>query len=56
MERIIRNFLEIRYLDEMIQAKKPNSKFTVGKVFVNDFQLNKFFINKLVKAISGTID
>ncbi len=47
MERIIRNFLEIRYLDEMIQAKKPNSKFTVGKVSVNDFQLNKFFYKQI---------
>ena len=47
MEKIIKNYLEIKSLDELVQKKKPNSKYFVEKVSINDFQLNKFFYKQI---------
>ena len=33
MEKIVRNYLEIKSLDELLQKEKPNSKYIVEKVF-----------------------
>ena len=47
MEKITRNYLEIKSLKELKSKKKPNKKYFVKKVFPNDFQLNKFFYKQI---------
>ena len=47
MEKIVRNYLEIKSLDELLEKKKPNNKYIVEKVSANDFQLNKFFYKQI---------
>ena len=47
MEKIVRNYLEIKSLDELQDKKKPNDKYIVEKVSPDDFQLNKFFYNQI---------
>jgi ribosomal protein S18 acetylase RimI-like enzyme len=47
MEKIIKNYLEIKSLNELVQKKKPNSEYFVEKVSINDFQLNKFFYKQI---------
>ena len=47
MEKIVRNYLEIKSLDELLEKEKPNSKYIVEKVSTNDFQLNKFFYKQI---------
>ena len=47
MEKIVRNYLEIKSLDELLQKKSPNNKYIVEKAFTNDFQLNKFFYKQI---------
>ena len=47
MEKIVKNYLEIKSLNELLQKKKPNSEYFVEKVSINDFQLNKFFYKKI---------
>ena len=47
MEKIVKNYLEMKSLDELVQKKKPNSKYFVEKVSINDFQLNKFFYKQI---------
>jgi len=47
MEKIVKNYLEIKSLDELVQKKKPNSEYFVEKVSINDFQLNKFFYKQI---------
>ena len=47
MEKIIRNFLEIKFLNELKHKKKPNNKYIVKKVSSEDFQLNKFFYKQI---------
>ena len=47
MEKIVRNYLEIKSLNELVQKKKPNSEYFVKKVPINDFQLNKFFYKQI---------
>ena len=47
MEKIVRNYLEIKSLNELVQKKELNSKYIVEKVPTNDFQLNKFFYNQI---------
>ena len=49
MEKIVRNFLEIKSLDELKYNKKPNNGFYVEKVLQEDFQLNKFFYKQIGK-------
>ena len=47
MEKLVRNYLEIKSLDELLEKKKPNNKYIVEKVSANDFQLNKFFYKQI---------
>ena len=47
MEKIVKNYLEMKSLDELVQKKEPNSKYFVEKVSINDFQLNKFFYKQI---------
>ena len=47
MEKIVRNYLEIKSLDELLEKKKPNNKYIVEKVSANNFQLNKFFYKQI---------
>ena len=47
MEKIVRNYLEIKSLDELLEKEKPNTKYIVEKVSTNDFQLNKFFYKQI---------
>ena len=55
MEKIVRNYLEIKSLNELVQKKELNSKYIVEKVSTNDFQLNKFFYKNIGKNIDGLI-
>ena len=41
MEKIVRNYLEIKSLEELLEKKLPNNKYIVEKIYTNDFQLNK---------------
>ena len=47
MEEIVRNYLEIKFLNELKHKKKPNNKYIVKKVSSKDFQLNKFFYKQI---------
>ena len=47
MERIVRNYLDIKSLNELKHKKKPNNKYIVKKVSPEDFQLNKFFYKQI---------
>ena len=47
MEKIVRNYLEIKSLEELLEKKKPNNKYIVEKIYTNDFQLNKFFYKQI---------
>ena len=49
MEKIVRNYLEIKSLDELLVEKKPNDNCSLEQVSSNDFQLNKFFYNQIGK-------
>ena len=47
MERIVRNYLDIKSLSELKHKKKPNNKYIIKKVSPEDFQLNKFFYKQI---------
>ena len=49
MEKIVRNYLEIKSLDELLAEKKPSNNCTLEQVSPNDFQLNKFFYKQIGK-------
>ena len=49
MEKIIRNYLEINSINELIEIKKPADNYSLEKIFPNDFQLNKFFYKQVGK-------
>ena len=49
MEKIVKNYLEIKSLDELLDKKKPNDKYIVKKASLDDFQLNKFFYKQIGK-------
>ena len=49
MEKIVRNYLEIKSLDELLVEKKPSNNCSLEKVSSNDFQLNKFFYKQIGK-------
>ena len=49
MEKIVRNYLEIKSLDELLVEKKPSNKCSLKKVSSTDFQLNKFFYKQIGK-------
>ena len=47
MEKIIRNYLEIKSIDKLLIIKKPNENYSLECLFPNDFQLNKFFYKQI---------
>ena len=47
MEKIVRNYLEIKSLEELLEKNPPNNKYIVEKIYTNDFQLNKFFYKQI---------
>ena len=49
MEKIVRNYLEIKSIDDLIEKKSPDTKYYVEKIFPSDFQLNKFFYKQIGK-------
>jgi len=49
MEVIVRNYLEIKFLNQLSEIKKPGDNYSLNQVFPNDFQLNKFFYNQIGK-------
>jgi len=49
MEKIVRNYLEIKSINELSDVKKPGNKLTLEQVSSNDFQLNKFFYKQIGK-------
>ena len=49
MEKIVRNYLEIKYLNKLLEKKKPNDNYYLEKISSNDFQLNKFFYKQIGK-------
>ena len=49
METIIRNYLEIKSLNQLSEVKKPSDNYSLNQVIPNDFQLNKFFYKQIGK-------
>jgi GNAT superfamily N-acetyltransferase len=47
--QIQRNYLEIKSISELIEAKKPLGNLHLEKVELADFQLNKFFYKEIGK-------
>jgi ribosomal protein S18 acetylase RimI-like enzyme len=49
MEIIIRNYLEIKSLNQLSEIKKSGDNYSLKQVIPNDFQLNKFFYKQIGK-------
>ena len=49
METIIRNYLEIKSLNQLSEVKKSSDNYSLNQVIPNDFQLNKFFYKQIGK-------
>ena len=49
METIVRNYLEIKSLNQLSEIKKPGDNYSLNQVIPNDFQLNKFFYKQIGK-------
>ena len=49
METIIRNYLEIKSLNQLSEIKKSGDNYSLNQVIPNDFQLNKFFYKQIGK-------
>ena len=49
METIIRNYLEIKSLNQLLEIKKPIGNYSLNQILPNDFQLNKFFYKQIGK-------
>ena len=49
METIVRNYLEIKSLNQLSEIKKPGDNYSLNQVLSNDFQLNKFFYKQIGK-------
>jgi len=49
METIVRNYLEIKSLNQLSEIKKPSDNYLLKQVLPNDFQLNKFFYKEIGK-------
>ena len=47
MGTIIRNYLEIKSLNQLSEIKKPGGSYSLNQVSLNDFQLNKFFYKQI---------
>ena len=49
MEAIVRNYLEIKSLNQLSEIKKSGDNYSLNQVIPNDFQLNKFFYKQIGK-------
>ena len=49
METIVRNYLEIKSLNQLSEIKKSGDNYSLKQVIPNDFQLNKFFYKQIGK-------
>ena len=49
MEKIVRNFLEIKSLSELSEINKPKENIKIELVVPKDFQLNKFLYKQIGK-------
>ena len=49
METIIRNYVEIKSLNQLSEIKKSGDNYSLNQVIPNDFQLNKFFYKQVGK-------
>ena len=49
METIVRNYLEIKSLNQLSEIKKPSGNYSLKQALPNDFQLNKFFYKQIGK-------
>ena len=49
MEVIVRNYLEIKSLNQLSEIKKSGDNYSLSQVIPNDFQLNKFFYKQIGK-------
>ena len=49
METIVRNYLEIKSLNQLSEIKKSGDNYLLNQVIPNDFQLNKFFYKQIGK-------
>ena len=54
IEKIFRNYLEIKSLKGFKEAKKPSQNYSVELVNPKDFQLNKFFYKQVGKKYQWT--
>ena len=48
-EKIFRNYLELKCLDDFKEVKKPSEDYSVKLIDPKDFQLNKFFYKNIGK-------
>ena len=48
-EKIFRNYLELKSLENFKEVKKPSEEYSVELANPKDFQLNKFFYKKIGK-------
>ena len=48
-EKIFRNYLELKFLEDFKEIKKPSEEYSVKLVDPKDFQLNKFFYRSIGK-------
>ena len=49
MEKVIRNYLQIKSIDQLKDIKKPIGNFYITEDKKKDFQLNKFFYKQIGK-------
>ena len=49
MEKVIRNYLQIKSIDQLKDIKKPIGNFYIIEDKKKDFQLNKFFYKQIGK-------
>ena len=48
-EKIFRNYLEIKTLEDLNEVTKPSERYSVNQLHPKDFQLNKFFYKNVGK-------
>ena len=49
IEEIFRKYLEIKSIDDLNEAKKPSSIYSLNLIQTKDFQLNKFLYKNIGK-------
>ena len=49
-EKIFRNYLEIKSLEDLNEVKNPSERYSAKQLISKDFQLNKFFYKNIGKS------